>query len=238
MPLLRLDMGAVFGSHVGDSEHNIRETIKIADSVSPCVLWVDEIEKGISGVGSSNNTDGGVTARVFGTFVSWMAEKTKPVFVVATANNIDSIPPEFLRAGRFDEIFFLDLPDEGQREDVIEKLIRKKNRDASVIDVQSIVRVTKNYSPAEIEKGIDNALFVAYADGRREMTTSDIVSEMGRFQPLYNGRREDVERMRRQALGENGSGGLARLANSTKKVVQRDPQAQARNINLDHTTDI
>jgi SpoVK/Ycf46/Vps4 family AAA+-type ATPase len=218
MPLLRLDMGAIFGSHIGESEANIRNAIQTVEAIAPAILWIDEIEKGISGVGSSNMTDGGVSARVFGTFLTWMQEKTEPVFVVCTANNIRGIPPEFLRAGRFDEIFFLDLPNEEQRREVIGKLISKKRRDPLKFDIDSLVNITRNYSPAEIEKGVDNALFVAFSEGRREMETQDIASELGKFQPLYNGRREDIEDMRRQALGENGTGGMARLANSTKNA--------------------
>lgn len=234
MPLLRLDMGAIFGSHIGESEANARLAIQTAEAVSPCVLWIDEVEKGISGVGSSNMTDGGVSARVFGTFLTWMQEKTEPVFVVCTANNIRGVPPEFLRAGRFDEVFFLDLPNDDQRYDVIGKLIAKKKRDPETFDLYKIVDKTKNYSPAEIEKGVDNALFAAYADSRREMTTEDILSELGKFQPLYNGRREDIEEMRTQALGENGSGGLARLANSTKISTSTSSRGTAavRNLNM------
>ena len=111
MPLLRLDVGAIFSAHIGESESNVRSVTSICDAISPCVLWVDEVEKGLGGIQSSNYTDGGVTNRVFGTLLTWMQEKTSQVFVVVTANNVESIPPEFMRAGRFDEIFFLDLPD-------------------------------------------------------------------------------------------------------------------------------
>ena len=218
MPLLRLDMGAIFGSHIGESEANIREALQTAEAIAPAILWIDEVEKGIGGVKSSNATDGGVTNRVFGTLLTWMQEKEAPVFVVCTANNIAGIPPEFLRAGRFDEIFFLDLPNEEQRSEVVEKLLAKKNRDPEPFDTDRIVENTINYSPAEIEKGIDNALFVAFADGARELVTEDVISELGKFQPLYNGRREEVEGMRRMALGEKETGGLARLANSTCKT--------------------
>jgi len=110
MPLLRLDIGSIFGSRVGESEDRMRTAISVAESVSPCVLWMDEVEKGIGGVQSSNQTDGGVTNRVFATLLTWMQEKTTATFVVCTANNVASLPPEFMRAGRFDEIFFVDLP--------------------------------------------------------------------------------------------------------------------------------
>jgi len=180
-----------------------------------CILWIDEVEKGIGGVQSSNVTDGGVTNRVFGTLLTWMQEKTVPVFVMATANNVTEIPPEFMRAGRFDEIFFLDLPNEDQRIEVTEVLLKRKSRDPKDFDCKYIAASTNNYSPAEIEKAINNGLFVAYQDGKRKVTTEDIVDEAKKFQPLYNSRREEIEGMREWAKGKDGKGGRARLANST-----------------------
>lgn len=115
MPLLRLDVGKVFQGLVGSSEDNIRKAIATAEAVAPCVLWIDEIEKGLSGIQSSGSTDGGVTSRIFSTILTWMQEKTSPVFVVATANNINQLPPKLLRKGRFDEIFFVDLPSKEER---------------------------------------------------------------------------------------------------------------------------
>jgi SpoVK/Ycf46/Vps4 family AAA+-type ATPase len=214
MPLLRLDMGAIFSSLVGESEQNMRNVIKIAEAVAPAVLWVDEVEKGIGGVKSSNLTDSGVTNRVFGTLLTWMQEKTVPVFVVCTANSVMDIPPEFMRAGRVDEIFFVDLPDSQQRYEVVECLLLRKRRNPDEFNIAEIVKASENYSPAEIEKGIGNALFTAFADARREPTTKDVVEELGKFQPLYNSRREDIDAMRRWALGEGGSGGRAVLANA------------------------
>lgn len=219
MPLLRLDMGAVFASHVGESEKNIRDALNIAAAISPSIIWVDEVEKGLSGVMSSNFTDGGVTSRVFGTLLTWMQEeKNPPVFVACTANNIGGVPPEFLRAGRFDEIFWLDLPNEEQRYEVVSKLLTKKHRNPEDFDINKIVQESDHYSPAEIEKGIDNGMFISYADNRREVKTEDIVNELSKFSSLYNGRQEDIENMRNFALGINGKGGLARLANGVSKI--------------------
>lgn len=215
MPLLRLDMGAVFSPHVGESEKNMRQIIQTAESIAPAILWIDEIEKGIGGVQSSNQTDGGVTNRIFGCMLTWMQEKECPVFVICTANNVMAIPPEFMRAGRFDEIFFLDLPNEEQRADILERLILKKHRDPKKFDFHPIVQASKNYSPAELEKAISNALFVAYSENKRDLTTADIVSEISKFQPLYNSRREEIEAMRTWALGKDNEGGSAVLANSS-----------------------
>ena len=203
-----------------------------------CIMWIDEVEKGIGGVQSSNQTDGGVTARVFGSLLTWMQEKKAPVFVICTANNISGIPPEFLRAGRFDEIFFLDLPDAEQREDITAKLLAKKSRNPDEFDIEQIVDMTNNYSPAEIEKGIDNAMFVAYADDRREVKTEDIVVAMGEFQPLYNGRRDEIESLRTFALGEDGKGGIARLANSTKHKVQTIDHSAPRGLSMSGELDL
>ena len=128
MPLLRLDIGKVFQGLVGSSEDNIRKAIATAEAVAPCVLWIDEIEKGLSGVQSSGATDGGVTSRIFSTILTWMQEKMSPVFVVATANNINLLPPELLRKGRFDEIFFVDLPNEEERKKIFEIHLVKKRQ--------------------------------------------------------------------------------------------------------------
>jgi ATP-dependent 26S proteasome regulatory subunit len=221
-PLLRLDIGAIFSSLVGDSEANIRLVTKICETTSPCVLWVDEIEKGIGGVKSSNMTDSGVTSRVFGTLLTWMQEKTAPVFVVCTANSVVDIPPEFMRAGRLDEIFFVDLPNKEQREEVAECLLMRKHRNPDEFDIPKIAAICENYSPAELEKGINNALFAAFSDGKRMLKTDDILSELTKFQPLYNSRREEIEAMRNWALGENGSGGRAVLANASGDSVPKN----------------
>ena len=180
-----------------------------------CILWIDEIEKGIGGVQSSNQTDGGVTNRLFGTLLTWMQEKEDPVFVIATANNVNGIPPEFLRAGRFDEMFFLDLPDQEQRKEVFACLLKNKQRNPKDFDINKLATISEHYSPAELEKGINNALFIAYAN-KRTMVDTDIVNALGEFMPLYNTRHEEIEEMRNWALGEAGKGGRARLANSTK----------------------
>ena len=235
MPLLRLDMGAIFGAHVGESEANIRNCIEVAEAISPAILWIDEVEKGIGGVASSNQTDGGVTNRVFGTLLTWMQDKEAPVFVVCTANNTQSIPPEFMRAGRFDEIFFLDIPDDDQRYDVTEKLLVRKDRDPKKFDIDAIVDNSVNYTPVEIEKGINNALFVAYSEGKRDLATDDIVAELGKFQPLYNSRHEDIKQMREWALGDSGSGGRAVLGNSSRKKKRRKGKKIGRSLDMSDT---
>ena len=232
MPLLRLDMGAIFSSLVGDSERNLRNVIKLAESVAPAVLFIDEVDKGIAGVQSSGSSDGGVTARVFGTFLTWMQEKTKPVFTICTANNILSLPPEFMRAGRFDEIFYLDLPNEEQRCDVIARILRRKKRDPDNFAISAIASKCDKYSPAEIEKGVNNGMFDAFYDNKREVTTDDIITGMQKFQPLYNSRKEDIEEMRQWAIGKDGVGGSAVLANSPASPKTYGPVRTGRNVDL------
>src|SRR5215471_6369389 len=154
MPLLRLDVGKIFAGLVGSSEENIRSVIKTAEAIAPAILWIDELEKGFSGTASSGQTDGGTTSRVFGTFVTWMQEKTAPVFVIATANNVHQLPPELLRKGRFDEIFFCDLPDREDRAQILDIHVRKKNRDPGKFDMDKLVEATVDFSGAELEQAV------------------------------------------------------------------------------------
>lgn len=157
LPLLRLDIGRIFGGLVGQSEENIRTAIRTAEAIAPSILWIDEIEKGFSGTGSSG--DSGTSTRVFGTFLTWMQEKTKPVFVIATANNIHSLPPEMLRKGRFDEIFFVDLPTRKERMDIFKLHINKRIKDEKVagnfaVDqtvLEHLAGMTEGFVGAEVE---------------------------------------------------------------------------------------
>jgi ATP-dependent 26S proteasome regulatory subunit len=199
MPLLRLDFGKLFGSLVGDSEKNAREVIKQAEAISPSILWVDEIEKAISGVGSSGKSDGGTTSRVLSTFLTWMQEKTSPVFVVATANDHQAIPPEFLRAGRFDEIFFVDLPNQSEREEIFDVLLKLRGIDSKKFNLSLLSIKSDHYSGAEIEKAIDNAMLVGFTEGCRAITTDDIVKSFSEFKSLFQMRESDFEELREWA---------------------------------------
>ncbi len=200
MPLLRLDFGRLFGSLVGDSERNARDAIKLAEAVAPCILWMDEIEKAISGVQSSGRSDGGTTSRVLSTFLTWMQEKTSSVFVVATANDHISIPAEFLRAGRFDEIFFVDLPNKDEREEIFEVLLRLRNiKNRNKINIELLAEKSKDYSGAEIEKAIDNAMLAGFLDKKRPICTDDIIKAMNEFKPLSVMRETDFEDLREWA---------------------------------------
>lgn len=166
MPLLRLDIGKIFEGFVGSSEDNIRRAIATAEAVAPCVLWIDEIEKGLSGIQSSGSTDGGTTARIFSTILTWMQEKTKPVFVVATANNISLLPPELLRKGRFDEIFFVDLPNKEDRKSIFAIHLNKKGQNPTDFSLDRLAQDSLGFNGAEIEECVNEAMFAAYTENQ------------------------------------------------------------------------
>src|ERR1051326_9216026 len=177
LPLLRLDVGKIFGGIVGQSEDNMRRAIRTAESIAPTILWLDELEKGFAGTQSSGISDGGTTARVFASFITWLQEKTASVFVVATANRIEDLPPELLRKGRFDEIFFVDLPGEAERREIFEIHIRKRKRDPEKFDLNTLAAASVGYSGAEIEQAIVSALYDAFDQGR-DITTDDILANI------------------------------------------------------------
>jgi SpoVK/Ycf46/Vps4 family AAA+-type ATPase len=198
MPLLRLDVGKVFGGLVGSSEENIRNVIKTAEAIAPAILWIDELEKGFSGTGSSGQTDGGTTSRVFGSFITWLQEKTSPVFVIATANNVQQLPPELLRKGRFDEIFFCDLPDREDRKSIIDIHLRKKNRDPGQFDIDRLADATAEYSGAEMEQAVIAALYDAFDTGN-DLTSDGLLHTLGEIVPLAVTMREQIDAMREWA---------------------------------------
>jgi len=195
-PLLKLDMGKIFGSYIGDSERNIRNALQIAESLSPCILWIDEIEKGLSGSSRSGSSDGGTTARVLGTFLTWMQEKRKPVFVLATANDISQLPPELLRKGRVDEIFFVDLPSREEREEIIKIHLKKVKRKPEDFDCQRLAEISSGFSGAELAEGIQEALYQAYDEGR-EVETKHIEEAIRRTYPLSHTMKETIEKLRK-----------------------------------------
>src|SRR3989441_5004422 len=177
LPLLRFDMGRMFGSLVGSSEENVRRAIAVAESVAPAILWVDEIDKAFAGSQGSGISDGGTTARVFGTFLTWLSEKTAPVFVVATANDISQLPPELLRKGRLDEIFFVDLPTKEERKEIFGIHLAKRGRDPQPFDLDSLVACSENFGGAEIEQAVISALYDAFY-ARHELATQHILEAL------------------------------------------------------------
>src|SRR5690242_16346736 len=176
-------MGRMFGSFIGSSEENVRRAIAVAESVAPAILWVDEIDKAFAGSQSSGATDGGTTARVFGTFLTWLSEKNAPVFVVATANDISQLPPELLRKGRLDEIFFVDLPSCDERMEVFRIHLHKRSRDPAQFDLQALADASQDFSGAEIEEAINSALYDAFY-AKAQMTTDHIRNALTQTVPL------------------------------------------------------
>ncbi|MFZ4506457.1 MAG: AAA family ATPase [Fimbriimonas sp.] len=195
LPMLKLDVGRIFGSLVGQSEENIRKAIKVAESVAPCVLWADELEKGFAGVGSSGVSDSGTTARVFATFLTWMQEKTAPVFLIATANDVSALPPEMLRKGRFDEIFFVDLPEEAERAQIFSIHLSKRKRDPKKFKLKELAKITDGYSGAEIEQIVVGGLYGAF-DADRELSQKDLADEAKAVVPLSVMMREEIDELR------------------------------------------
>jgi len=200
LPLLRFDMGRMFGSLVGASEENVRRAIAVAESVAPAILWVDEIDKAFAGSQGSGATDGGTTARVFGTFLTWLSEKTAPVFVVATANDISQLPPELLRKGRLDEIFFVDLPSPEERKEILGIHINKRGRDAAKFDLAVLAGTSSEFSGAEIEESINSALYDAFY-AKQELTTAHVQAALSQTVPLAKTMDEQISRLLSWAEG-------------------------------------
>ncbi len=198
LPLLKLDLGKVFSELVGSSEENMRAALRTAESVAPCILWLDELDKGLAGISSSGRSDAGTTARVFGSFLTWMQEKTMPVFVIATANNVTSLPPEAVRKGRFDEIFFVDLPTPPEREAIFAIHLRKRRRNPDKYSLNRLADVAHGFSGAEIEQAIISALYDAFEAGR-DLSDEDIVKAIRSTVPLSVSMREDITNLRNWA---------------------------------------
>lgn len=200
LPLLRLDVGKVFAGIVGASEENMRRAIQTAESVAPSILWLDELEKGFSGTQSSSFSDAGTMSRVFGSFVTWLQEKEKPVFVVATANNVSLLPPELLRKGRFDEIFYVDLPNRAERRDIIKIHIEKRKRDSNLFDIEQLSQQSENYSGSEIEQAVIAALYDAFEENK-ELSTAGISRAIKDTVPLARTMEKEIQGIRTWAQG-------------------------------------
>jgi hypothetical protein len=217
LPLLRFDMGRMFGSLVGSSEENVRRAISVAESVAPAILWVDEIDKAFAGSQGSGATDGGTTARVFGTFLTWLSEKTAPVFVVATANDISQLPPELLRKGRLDEIFFVDLPSRAERMEVFRIHLNKRSRDPAQFDLGALADASTNFSGAEIEEAINSALYDAFY-AHQELTTEHVMGALAQTVPLAKTMDEQINRLRSWADGRARNASVPRTVQGEREV--------------------
>lgn len=224
-PLLKLDMGKVFSGIVGSSENNMRQVFKVAESVAPCILWLDEIDKGMSGSRSSSVSDGGTTSRVLGSWLTWMQENQSPVFIVATANDISNLPPELMRKGRFDEIFFVDLPSSAEREVIFDIHLNKRNRDINKFDLTLLAEESHNFTGAEIEAAIVSAMYEAFNQSR-EFNTDDIVESLNEIVPLSVTMKEEIESLKlwasERARNASNSGKLKKYMISRIPKVEED----------------
>lgn len=209
LPLLRLDVGKVFGSLVGQSESQIRQAIEAAEACAPCVMWLDELEKALA----SGGLDGGTSQRVFATMLTWLQEKTKPVFVIATANDISSLPPELLRKGRFDEIFFVDLPGLKERTEIASIHLKRRNR--PVAEARKIAEATEGFSGSEIEQAVIEGLFTAFA-AKRDLKTEDVLNAVRGTVPLSKTMEDKIKTLRSWANGR------AKLASKPEQAVIRE----------------
>ena len=198
VPLLRLDMGRLMGKYVGESESNLRNAIALAEAISPCVLWIDELEKAFAGIGESGG-NGEVTTRLFGNFLTWMQEKESPTFVVATANDITKLPPELLRKGRFDEIFYVGLPNASEREKIFRIHIgKRRKKDLENIDLSQLVRKTDGFSGADIEGVVKDAVETAFADDKKCISTEDILEAINNTHSLSEIMKDALDRMKKE----------------------------------------
>ena len=214
LPLLRLDVGRLFGGLVGESESRTRQMIQLAEALSPCVLWIDEIDKAFSGLDGKG--DAGTSNRVFGSLITWLAEKTSPVFVVATANNIQSLPPEMLRKGRFDEIFFVGLPTQEERKAIFSvHLSRLRPHNIKNFDLDRLAYETPDFSGAEIEQSLIEAMHIGFSQNR-DFTLDDILEAASQIVPLARTAQEQI-----QFLQEWAAAGKARLASKHSSLSSR-----------------
>lgn len=195
VPLLKMDAGRLYNKYIGESERNFRKATKLAESLAPAVLWIDEIEKAFGGGGGSGGEDGGTSLRLLGSFLTWLQEKSASVFVVGTSNDLFSLPPEFLRKGRFDEIFFIDLPNAEERLEILKIHLSKRKQNPENFDLPALVEASDGYSGAEIEQAVIASLYESLYQ-RNALTTEILLRETGRTVPLSVSRAEDIQRLR------------------------------------------
>lgn len=216
LPLLRLDVGRIFSGIVGSSEENLRSVIKTAESVAPCIIWVDEIDKAFSN--TSFSSDSGTSSRILGTFLTWMQEHTSAVFVVATANDVQKLPPELIRKGRFDDIFFVDLPDAKERTQIWKIHLEKRNFDYSVFNINDLVYKSDGFTGAEIEAALIAAMYEGFSDNMRKIQTEDIIKELSNSVPLSVTMKEEINLLRtwakKRARSASNSEGLNFVINN------------------------
>ena len=198
-PLLRLDPCALYDRYIGESERRLRDALDQAEAMAPIILWVDEIEKGFASA-ASRSTDGGLSQRMFGTLLTWMQDHTEPVFIVATANDIEALPPELLRKGRFDEIFFVDLPGPESRREIFSIHLKSRGKDPAAFDLDALTKASDGYSGAEIEQAVVSGLYDAFQAGR-DLSTQFVLDALRNSPPLSVTMAERVDALREWSKG-------------------------------------
>ena len=216
IPLVRLDVGRLLGKYIGESEENMRKALRLSEAISPCVLWIDEIEKAFSGVGGSGGGSD-VTTRLFGQFLTWMQEKENTVFIVATANNISRIPPEFLRKGRFDELFYVDFPNDEERRKIIEIHLKKRNKWNKELDIISLVKLTGGDNGADLEDIVKDAIENCFIEGRVQLTTEDLKLAQKNIKSISSTLKERIQEIKKAV--ENMD--LKSASNPENKIAKR-----------------
>jgi SpoVK/Ycf46/Vps4 family AAA+-type ATPase len=196
LPLVKFDTAAVYDKYIGETEKRIQKVFKVAEGLAPCVLWIDELEKVFAGSGpDSASADAGVSSRLLASFLSWMQERKAPVFVAATCNNVTVLPPELIRKGRFDELFFVDLPNTAERKQIFSIQLTKRKRNPADFDLDRVDVAAKGFSGAEIESVVQTALYAAYSR-KRELTTDDLLTALSSTVPLSTTRAEEISELR------------------------------------------
>lgn len=199
LPLVKFDTSAVYDKYIGETEKRIRKVFQVAEGLAPCVLWIDELEKVFAGSGpDSASADAGVSSRLLGSFLSWMQDRKAPVFVAATCNNVTVLPPELIRKGRFDEMFFVDLPNQAERKQIFSIQLAKRKRNPAGFDLDKVAVAAKGYSGAEIDAAVQGALYAAYSE-KKPVTTESLIDALGQTVPLSTTRAEEIEALRQWA---------------------------------------
>ena len=192
LPLVKFDTSAVYDKYIGETEKRIRKVFQVAEGLAPCVLWIDELEKVFAGSGpDSASADAGVSSRLLASFLSWMQDRKAPVFVAATCNNVSALPPELIRKGRFDELFFVDLPNQAERKQIFSIQLAKRKRNPADFDLEKIATAANGYSGAEIDAAVQGALYAAYT-GKKDLTTQLILDALSETVPLSTTRAEEI----------------------------------------------
>ncbi len=199
VPLVKFDTSAVYDKYIGETEKRIRKVFRVAEGLAPCVLWIDELEKVFAGSGpDSASADAGVSSRLLGAFLSWMQDRKAPVFVAATSNNVMVLPPELIRKGRFDDLFFVDLPNPEERKQIFSITLAKRKRKAEDFDLDQLAATAEGYSGAEIDAAVQDALYAAYSE-KKSLTTQSMITALAKTVPLSTTRAEEIAALREWA---------------------------------------